>query len=92
MPDIVQHITVLLQQVQAWFPWLPSSTVFFFAMLSAFLALALALLLVRALWAVVSLPLRGRRRRAQKRDPRWQSRARLRLLRQQHHWQRHDER
>jgi cytochrome b561 len=89
MSDIVQHITTLLQQVHAWFPWIPSSMLLFFAILSTFLILALALALLRLLWAVGSLPWR---RRARKSDPRWQRQARLRALRQQHHWQRWNDR
>lgn len=92
MSDVVQHITTLFQQVQAWFPWIPSSMLLFFTLLCGFLALALVLLLGRLLWAVVSLPWRLRRRRTRKHDPGWQRQARLRALRQQHHWQRRADR
>jgi hypothetical protein len=91
MPDLVQHIAALLQRVQSWFPWIPSSMLLFFAILAGFVALALALLLMRLLWAVVSLPLRLRRR-ARFPDARGLRRARLQALRQQHHWQRWDDR
>lgn len=92
MPDILHNVNALLQQVQSWFPWIPSSMLLFFAILAAFLALALALLLLRLLWAVLSWPWRiWGRRRARSADPSWQRRARLRALRQQHHWQRRDD-
>lgn len=87
MPDILQHITAFLQQVQSWFPWISSSMLLFFAILVGFLALVLALLLLRLLWAVVSFPSRWRaRRRARFADPRGFRQARLQALRQQHHW------
>lgn len=93
MPDILHNVNALLQQVQSWFPWIPSSMLLFFAILAAFLALALALLLLRLLWAVLCWPWRiWGRRRARATDPHWQRRARLRALRQQHHWQRWDDR
>jgi len=92
MSDVVQHITALFQQVQAWFPWLPSSMLLFFAILSGFLALALVLLLLRLLWVMVSLPWRPGRRRARRNDPSWQRQARLRMLRQQHHRQHRNDR
>jgi hypothetical protein len=92
MPDILQQINALLQRVQSWFPWIPSSMLLFFAILAGFLALVLALLLLRLLWAIVSFPFRSRRRRrARFADPRWQRQARLQALRNQHHWRRWDD-
>jgi hypothetical protein len=91
MPDLLQHIAALLEQVQSWFPWIPSSMLLFFAIVTGFLALVLALLLVRLLWAVVSLPFRLLRR-TRLPDARRLRRARLQALRQQHHWQRWDDR
>ncbi len=88
MSDILQQINALLQQVQSWFPWIPSSMLLFFAILAGFLALAFVLLLLRLLWAIVSFPFSYRRRRT---NPYWQRQARLRALRQQHHWQRWDD-
>lgn len=92
MPDILQQINALLQQIQSWFPWVPSSMLLFFVILAGFLALAFALLLLRLLWTIVSFPFSyRRRRRARSTDPHWLRQARLHALRQQHHWQRWDD-
>lgn len=87
MDGILQQLNALFQQVQAWFPAIPPSMLIFFAILAGFVALALALLLLRLFWAILTFPFGRRRRRA---DPERQRRARLKALRQQHHWERED--
>ncbi len=88
---ILQQINAWFQQVSAWFPFIPSSMLIFFAVVAGFIAFAIAILLLRLLWAVL-LAVFGinRRRRRRHADPEWERRLRLNALRQQYRWERDD--
>lgn len=91
MPGILQQINALVQQVGTRFG-IPSSMLLFFTIVAAFLAFALALLVLRILWAILAaiFGVNRRRRARYYADPHWQHRARLQELRQMHRWERRE--
>lgn len=85
MSGILQHLNAFLQQINAWFPGIPSSTLLFLDIVAGFLVFAIVLLILRILWAII-LAVFGvkRRRRRRHADPAWERQVRLKELRQQH--------